>query len=305
MQASVEIRRKLATVISNLICRCIRDARMIPYVLNREEVINILMEDPARFEKLVQDEEADKCEYSKSDLTVKLDAAAELGRLDAVEAFERSFWEGPEVDLNPILDVVNQLTRTFAVYAGNAATMFDKAFEDFMEKFRQSMQKAGMTIKAIDFAADDSAHLKSGAISYISKGEFLQAFTYERLLTSQTMIKQVVNLPSEGFSLREDLIRHALNDPDLQVASIKFSIRIFYISHGSWQDLFETVVRYVLEEQTLCTLDTLIGLIEQDVVFSCNLLCKSYAEIREWTPSQRRLAIEDSLKASPGKAGFA
>lgn len=305
MEASVEIRRKLATLISNLICRCIRDARMIPYVLNREEVINILMEDPARFEKLVQDEEADNCEYSKSDLTVKLDAAAELGRLDAVEAFERSFWEGPEIDLNPILDIVNQLTRTFAVYAGNAATMFDKAFEDFMEKFRQSMQKAGMTIKAIDFAADDSAYLKSGAMAYISKGEFLQAFTYERLLTSQTMMKQVVNLPSEGFSLREDMIRHALNDPNLQVPSIKFAIRIFYISHGAWQDLFETVVKYVREGQTLCTLDTLIGLIEQDVVFSCNLLCKSYADIREWTPSQRRLAIEDGLRNSQGRAGFA
>ena len=103
------------------------------------------MDDPARFEKLVQAEQADKSEYSKSDLTVKLDAAAELGKLDAVEAFERSFWNGPEIDLEPILDLVNQLTRTFAVYAGNAATLFDKAFEDFMDKFRQSLQKAGMT----------------------------------------------------------------------------------------------------------------------------------------------------------------
>ncbi len=155
-----------------------------------------------------------KSEYSKSDLTVKLDAAAELGKLDAVEEFERSFWDGPEIDLNPILDLVNQLTRTFAVYAGNAATLFDKAFEDFMEKFRRSLQKAGMTIQTIDFTADDGALLENRAMSYISKGEFLQAFTYERLLTSQTMIKQVVNLPPERFSLRADLIRYALNDPE-------------------------------------------------------------------------------------------
>ena len=94
MQTSAEIRKKLATLIGNLICRCISDARMIPYILNREEVITMLMDDPARFEKLVQDEHADKSEYSKSDLTVKLDAAAELGKLDAVEAFERSFWDG-------------------------------------------------------------------------------------------------------------------------------------------------------------------------------------------------------------------
>lgn len=297
MQTSAEIRKKLATLIGNLICRCISDARMIPYILNREEVINILMDDPARFEKLVQDEQEDKSEYSKSDLTVKLDAAAEIGKLDAVEAFERSFWDGPEIDLNPILELVNQLTRTFAVYAGNASTLFDKAFEDFMEKFRQSLRKAGMTIKAVDFTADDSALLGNRAMSYISKGEFLQAFTYERLLTSQTMIKQVVNLPPEHFSLREDLIRHALNDPNLYVPLVKFVIRVSYISHGDWEDFFAAVVRQVREEPALCSSATLMDLIEQDVVFSCNLLCGSYAEIREWSPDQRRLAIEDRLAA--------
>ena len=50
------------------------------------------------------------------------------------------------------------------------------------------------------------------------------------------------------------------------------------------------------EEPSLCSSATLIDLIEQDVVFSCNLLCRSYAEIREWPPDQRRLAIENSLK---------
>ena len=301
MQTSAEIRKKLATLIGNLICRCISDARMIPYVLNREEVINMLMDDPARFEKLVQDEQADKSEYSKSDLTVKLDAAAELGKLDAVEALERSFWGGPEIDLNSILDLVNQLTRTFAVYAGNAATLFDKAFEDFMKKFRRSLQKAGMTIRTIDFTADDSALLESRAMSYISKGEFLQAFTYERLLTSQTMIKQVVNLPPEGFSLRGDLIRHALNDPNLYVPLVKFVIRVSYISHGVWEDLFADggAARWT-KNRPLCSSATLIDLIEQDVIFSCNLLCGSYSEIREWTPDQRRLAIE-AVK-QPGKA---
>ena len=295
MQASAEIRKKLATLIGNLICRCIGDARMIPYILNREEVINMLMDDPARFEKLVQDEQEDKSEYSKSDLTVKLDAAAELGKLDAVEAFEQSFWDGSEIDLNPILDLVHQLTRTFTVYAGNAATLFDKAFEDFMEKFRRSLQKAGMTIRAVDFTADDSALLESRAMAYISKSEFLQAFTYERLLTSQTMINQVVNLPPERFSLRADLIRHALNDPNLVVPLVKFVIRVSYISQGDWEDLFAEVVHQIREEPAQCSSATLIDLIEQDVVFSCNLLCGSYAEIREWPPDQRRLAIENRL----------
>ncbi len=301
MQVSAEIRKKLATLIGDLICRCISDARMIPYVLNRDEVISMLMDDPTRFEKLVQDEQADRSEHSKSGLTVKLDAAAELGKLHSIEVFEQPFWDGPEIDLDPILDLVNQLARTFAVYAGNAVTLFDKAFEDFMQKFRQSLQRAGMTIMAVDFTADDGALLEESAISYLSKGEFLQAFTYERLLTSQTMIKQVVNLPAAGFSLRGDLIRRALHDPDLCIPLIKFVIRVSYISHGAWEDLFAAVADQIHTEPALCTSAGLVELIEQDSVFCCNLLCRSYAEIREWTPGQRRLAIEETLRTSREK----
>ena len=115
MQASAEIRKKLATIIGHLICRCLREARMIPYVLNRDEVIKLLFADPERFEKLVRDEHAAEAEQSKTDLTVHMDAVAELGKLDEIETFDQSFWDGPEVDLEPILNLTNQLTRTFSV----------------------------------------------------------------------------------------------------------------------------------------------------------------------------------------------
>ena len=85
---------------------------------------------------------------------------------------------------------------------------------------------------------------------------------------------------------------------------VKFVIRVSYISHGDWEDLFTVLVRQVNEESSQCSSAKLIDLIEQDVVFSCNLLCGSYAEIREWPPDQRRLAIEESLKTSREKAGF-
>ena len=213
MQASAEIRKKLAMLIGSLISRCIQEARMIPHVLNRDEVIDILVADPALYEKLVRDEHTGKTELSKEDLTVKVDVARELEKLDKIEAFDRSFWDGPDVDLSPILDRTNQLTRTFAVYLGNASTLFDREFEDFMNKFRQSLQRSGMALKTVDFTLDDVAVLETNAVSYVSAGEFLQAFTFDRLLGSQIMIKQVVNLPGEGFALRENLIRHALQDP--------------------------------------------------------------------------------------------
>jgi hypothetical protein len=296
MDTSVEIRKKLALLIGSLLSRCIHEARMIPHVLNREEIINILLGDPVLYEKLVRDEHADDSALSKEDLTVKVDVAKELDKLDRLEAFDQSFWEEPEVDLTPILDSTNQLTRTFAVYMGNAATLFDRAFEDFMSKFRQSMARAGMSIKAVDFTLNDVAVLETNAVSYLSAGDFLQAFTFDRLISSQIMMKQVVNLPAKGFSLREDLIRYGLSDPSLASGMIKFILRISYVSQGSWDDLFPIVVRQILQSSEKVSLSRLIDLMEQDIVFACNLLCSSYGEIREWPAAQRRAAFESSLK---------
>ena len=295
MQASAEIRRKLAMLIGSLICRCISEARMIPHVLHREEVIKILMEDPALFEKLVGDEHSGNAEVSKEDLTIRVDVARELGQLEKLEAFEQSGWEGPEVDLTPVLDSINQLTRVFAVYLGNAATLFDKTFDDFMDKFRNSLQRAGMTLKRVDFTVADAEVLQSEAMSYLEAGDFFQAFTFERLLTSQIMMKQVVNLPAEGFSLRDNLIGRALAIPAC-TAQRKFLLRISYISQGAWDDLLAVLVRKVYQDDgSLCSPARLLDFVEQDVVFCCNLLCASYAEIREWPSSRRRSALESSL----------
>jgi hypothetical protein len=296
MQTSVEIRKKLAMLIGGLISRCIQEARMIPHVLNREEVINLLVADPELYEKLVSDEHAGKTALSKEDLTVKVDVAKELGKLDKLEMFDCSFWDEQEIDLSPVLELTNQLTRTFAVYLGNAATLFDREFEDFMSKFRQSLQRAGMTLKTVDFTLDDIAVLEANAISCLSSGDFLQAFTFDRLLSSQIMMKQVVNLPAAGFSLRKDLVRHGLGDPDLAPRLIRFILRISYISHAAWQDLFITLMRLANDEPGLIDRVQLLELIEQDIVFSCNLLCRSYAEIREWTAAERRQTLANCLQ---------
>lgn len=297
MQASVAIKRKLATLIGTLIERCIREARLIPHVLSREEVINLLVANPMLFEKLVHDEHTGNTALSKEDLTVRVDVARELEKLDNLGGSEASsFWEGPEADLSSILDLTNQLTRTFAVYLGNAATLFDRAFEDFMNKFRQSLQKAGMTLRTVDFSLDDASIFEETAVSYLAESEFLQAFTFDRLLSSQIMMKQVVNLPAEGFSLRENLVRHAMSDEKLASAMVKFAIRISYISQGGWDDLLRIVVRQAYEGTGACDPAMVLDLIERDVVFACNLLCRSYAEIRELPAAQRRSALEGGLR---------
>jgi hypothetical protein len=295
MNASAEIRKKLATLIGHLISRCIREARMIPAVLHREEVINMLVDDPGLFAKLVHDEHDDNTELSKQDLTVRLDAVAELAKLDSLEVFDKSFWDGPEVELPPILDRTNQLTRTFAVYLGNAATLFDREFEAFMNKFRQSLQQAGMSIRTVDFTLEDMSSFEDISAAYFDAGEALQAFTFEKLLSSQIMMKQVVSLPRD-YSLRENLIRRALKNPKLLPSIFRFVIRISYISQGSWEDMFPVLLRIIREESVEGSSAKLVAAVEQDIVFSCNLLCKSYEEIRQLTSDQRKRAIASSLE---------
>ena len=296
MQTSPEIRKKIALLIGNLICHCIREARLVPYILKQEEVINILVEDPALFQRLVQSEQADHSEYSKKDLTVKLDAIAELGRLESLDAFDKPFWTGPEIDLSPIMELTNQLTRTFAVYINNASALFDKAFEEFMKRFRQSLQKSGLTLKIIDLTEEDVSRLADNARAYISAGEFLQAFTFDRLLATNTIIRQAVNLSSANLPLSEDLVRETLEDPASSSSLIRFILRVSYISQGNWDDLFAILVKAVYQGHGLCGPSQLIELIEQDVVFTCNLLCKSYGELRQLQAAQRRSDIENSLE---------
>jgi hypothetical protein len=153
-----------------------------------------------------------------------------------------------------------------------------------------------MTLKTVDFTLEDAAILEASARSYLTAGEFLQAFTFDRLLSSQIMMKQVVNLPSAGFSLRESLIRYGLEDPSLSSSMIKFILRACYISQGAWEDLFAILLRLVNEDPGRYNPTQLTDLIEQDVVFSCNLLCKAYTEIREWTADERRSTLEKALK---------
>jgi hypothetical protein len=150
-------------------------------------------------------------------------------------------------------------------------------------------------LKTVDLTLDDVAIFREYAAAYLCTGEFLQAFTFDRLLSSQIMIEQVVNLPPRGFALREDLIRQALGQPDRASALVKFVLRISYISQGAWEDLFPLLARIVHQETGLYAPRQLVDLIEEDAVFLCNLLCSSYAELREQPPVERRRAIESSL----------
>jgi len=298
MQAAQEIRRKLILVIGNLICRCIEEARKIPYILDQEQVVNILVGNPSFFEKLVREEQRDRTAFSSASLTAKLDAISELGQFEALDAFEVSFSgpSSPSVDPDAILDQLNRLTRTFVVYHGNMVTIFEKEFQEFMEKFRSSLQQSGMSLRTTELTPSDMVGLEKRAEDYLTTGQFLQAFSFDRLLNSQVITKGLVSLPAAGYSLSRNLMETAVEDVVLFTKLVKFVLRVCYVSQGTWQDLFATLLDLVDQEPARHRRSLLIDRIEQDGIFCCNLLCESYAVLREWPAGERRTAIERGLE---------
>jgi hypothetical protein len=297
MQSSPEIRNKLVLVIGDLICRCIEEARKVPFILEQDQVVDILVANPDYFAKLVGEEQRDRTEYARDRLTAKLDAVIELGQFDVLDAFDVSLAGNPgaRVDLEEVLKQVNQLTRTFAVYFGNIVTIFEKEFQLFAERFRQHLQQSGMALRPTEFTLRDMTALSERAESYLIAGHFLQAFSFDRVLSSQVISREVAILPSPDYSLSRNLIRNALQDANLCASFVKFLLRTCYISQGSWQDLFGTLVDLVHEEPALLSKSSLIDRIEQDGIFCCNLLCDSFVSVRALPADERRDAIDKRL----------
>jgi hypothetical protein len=77
---------------------------------------------------------------------------------------------------------------------------------------------------------------------------------------------------------------------------VKFVLRASYLSQGAWGDLFPILARLVHQNNGLFTPLQLIDLIERDVFFSCNLLCMSFAELKELPPAERRSGIGRRLE---------
>ncbi len=290
MPLSGELREKLILIIGNLIARSIEEARNVPYILRHEDVVELLVRDPHRFQRLIEEERLGRTEYSTGTLTARLDAVSELGHLESLDGYDVD-WNISEKELSAIIRRIDHLTRTFAVYVGNAVTLFEREFELFSQKLRDLLRKSGMGLRTVKFSEADMTGLEHRAHSLLSSGEFLKAFLFERLVRCQVITKEAVVLPS-GYSISETLIRAAVQEPASMIKLVRFILRAGYISQGNWHDLFSTLVRVVYHEGMRSTLLELIG---QDMFFCCNLLCRSLSDLSRLTASERMAAIERAL----------
>jgi hypothetical protein len=306
VHVSQAVRDRLVLVIGNLICRSIDEARKVPYILDQEEAVQILVNNPDLFARLVRDEHLDRTEYSSEKLTAKLDTLKELGQFEVLDTCDMSFTGAmtSDADLSPILEHINRLTRTFMVYVGNTITILEKEFELFLGKFRHSLQRMNTNFREIRLTQEDMAQLRRRPESYLAAGHFLQAFAFVRLLNSDVVTKEALIILPSGSSFSEDLIASARKNPELYNNLVKFILRVSYVSQGSWHELFDTLVDLVNRQPELYNRESLLNLIEQDGIFTCNLLRESFGNLRSFTPAERRRTIASCLTRGAGKPGF-
>jgi hypothetical protein len=250
MQVNREIREKLVLIIGNLMSRCIHEASKVPYVIPKDQVVSMLIEEPELFERLVLEEQQAKTEYSREELTTRTDALTEIGQLKALDRFDMSFARSSDsnAESEPIIEQINLLTRSFIVYTNNTITVFEKEFEMLIEKFRQSLRGRNLSARAIDLDEDDLTGLVRRAEIHLAAGEYVQAFSFDRLLISQVITKDFVQLPLSGYSLSRNLIRSAPKDTARFSELIKFILRVSYVSQGGWQDLFVNLLKLANSE---------------------------------------------------------
>lgn len=295
MNTPQDIRKKLVLLLSNVIGSCILKARMVPYILKQEEIVNLIIEDPAYFEKLIQEEQSICNENSKDDITASFDALVELQKIKTIDSYAGNYRHFSETEIQALLDFVNQMTRTFGVFVSNAFTLLDKRMAEFISNYREFLAEQQMVLRKIDFTADETGMLEESAVAYIHNGEFLQAFTFARLLNEQSTIKEIIRFPSSQAPLYENLIKHSLKDPVLAADLVDFILHASYLSHGNWSDLFQILSRIILKQPEESDRLKYIEAIERNIVFCCNLLHKSVTDIRDMPSTRIRIAILHSL----------
>jgi len=301
MEASREIRTRLVQLIGNLIVRSIDEARQVPCVIPKDQLIAMVIERPQQFEHLVQEEQLAQAELSRAELTVQFDALHEIAQFRHLDRTGISFETTVESDeeFSAAVQQIHELSQSFIVYTSNALAIFEKEFEIFLSKFRRSLDGQSRTETPILLDADDLNGLVKTAGEYLAAGEYIQAFSFDRLLFSKVIGDDLIQIPLPGPLLSPLLIESVSGDADRFASLVKFILRACYVSQGGWMDLFKTLWRFVGSQPETYHHTRLVDLIERDVFFTCNLLRESFSSLKRWSRARRREAIEKSLGSLP------
>jgi hypothetical protein len=294
------IKEKLILVIINLIVRSIEEAKKVPYLVEQENLVDILINHPDIYQQMVLEGQLDGGGVPKGKTIVKLDILSELNEFEGLDRFDMTL-EGMMVqdDQNsPIFNQINLLSKMFMAYISNIITTFEKSYEQFLDRYRQSMQGMSQKVDVVQITWDDLGEVRQAAESMLAGGEFIQSFSLGRLLDPEVIASNLIHFPSADDSLARLLLVNAPQDVDKFRRLAKFILRASYISHNHWRDIFHVLAELAEQDPQRYHREVLISLIEQDSVFCCNLLHMTYESLFSWTPEDRRLAIEQALTSN-------
>jgi hypothetical protein len=184
----------------------------------------------------------------------------------------------------------------FMAYISNMITTFEKSYEDFLERYRRTLRDAGQKVELVEISWEDLGNVRKSAEGMLANGHYIEAFSFGRLFDPEVVASDLIHFPATEDTLARRLLLKSPSDIDQYRRLVKFILRVCYISHNHWQDIFCALADLAKQEPERYHRSLLIELIGEDSVFCCNLLHQTTESLLGWTAAQRQEAIEKALE---------
>jgi len=297
MSEQDRIKEKLILVLINLISRAIEDARKVPYVMEQDNLVDILINNPDIYQQMVLEGQIEGDGMPTGKVVVKLDILSQMQEFELLDQYDMTLasMAGHQESSSPVFNQINLLSKMFMAYISNMITTFEKSYEDFLERYRRTMRDAGQPVELVEISWEDLKNVRKSAEGMLACGHFIEAFSFGRLFDPEVVASDLFHFPAADDSLAQMLLLKPPSDIDQYRRLVKFILRVCYISHNHWQDIFFTLADLAEREPERYRRPLLVEMIDQDSVFCCNLLHQTTESLLGWTPAQRQEAIEKAL----------
>lgn len=298
MSEQDRIREKLILVLINLISRAIEDARKVPYLMEQDNLVDILINNPDIYQQMVLDGQMEEEGMPTGKVVVKLDILSQMQEFELLDQYDMTLsgMAGQEESSSPVFNQINLLSKMFMAYISNMITTFEKSYEDFLERYRRTLRDAGQQVELVEISWDDLENVRKSAEGMLTSGHFIEAFSFDRLFDPDVVASDLIHFPVAEDTLARRLLLKPPPDVDQYRRLVKFILRACYISHNHWQDIFFALADLADQEPERYHRPLLIELIDEDSVFCCNLLHQTTESLLGWTAAQRQEAIEKALE---------
>ncbi len=295
-----KIKENIIQILGNLISRSIEEARKIPYQMDQDTLVDILIGNPQIYKQMVLDGLIEGEGMPRGKVVVKVDILDQMAEFEGLDQFDLTFagmvGQGPQN--SPALGQIDLLTKLFLSYLSNLISTFERSYKDFMKSYHPALPSdSDPSLPAVELSWDDLGDLRKIVKELVQSGKFIQAFSYGPLLDPDIISNKWIRFLSANHSLAGILLPDLRWDPDSCRRLCKFILRASYISQSHWQDLFVDLVHFVSRDPEKYQRDTIIRQIESDSMFCCNLLHEPFQNVIIRRPGELRKAIEKKIAA--------